>query len=180
MPDLARKIVYLTEAQHETLVTNGTITVGNVTVTYNPNDIYVTPSPGIATVLETEEIINEYEEDEGMVVETVFVTDQNSGTAYFETILDATDIVAAFKSGKNIVFHLPETEGMGAYGALPGYLQAVAYSDAYEYDVYSYPAGFCLAQISIYPDGEGYSPSNSLYRTHVGENGKIQLGVNTD
>ena len=36
-------VVYLSEAQYQTLLTNGTITVGGVTVTYSANDIYVTP-----------------------------------------------------------------------------------------------------------------------------------------
>lgn len=38
------KIVYLTEDQAQTLFTNGTITVGGVTVNYSENDIYVTPA----------------------------------------------------------------------------------------------------------------------------------------
>ena len=38
------KVVYLTDAQYQTLVTNGSITVGGVTVTYSENDLYVTPA----------------------------------------------------------------------------------------------------------------------------------------
>lgn len=38
------KVVYLTEDQAQTLFTNGTITVGGVTVNYSENDIYVTPA----------------------------------------------------------------------------------------------------------------------------------------
>ena len=38
------KVVYLTEAQAQTLFANGSITVGGVTVTYSANDIYVTPT----------------------------------------------------------------------------------------------------------------------------------------
>lgn len=37
------KIVYLTEAQLATLIHDGSITVGGQTVTYNANDIYMTP-----------------------------------------------------------------------------------------------------------------------------------------
>lgn len=37
------KIVYLTEAQLATLIHDGSITVGGKTVTYNANDIYMTP-----------------------------------------------------------------------------------------------------------------------------------------
>lgn len=43
MPDFSKKIVYLSQAQYQELITNSTITVDGVTVTYNANDIYVTP-----------------------------------------------------------------------------------------------------------------------------------------
>lgn len=42
MPN-SKQIVYLSQAQYQELITNGTITVDGVTVTYNENDIYVTP-----------------------------------------------------------------------------------------------------------------------------------------
>lgn len=42
MPN-SKQIVYLSQAQYTELITNGTITVNGVTVTYNENDIYVTP-----------------------------------------------------------------------------------------------------------------------------------------
>lgn len=38
------KVVYLTDMQYNTLVANGTITVGQTTVTYSDNDLYVTPA----------------------------------------------------------------------------------------------------------------------------------------
>ena len=43
MADLG-KVVYLSEAQKETLFTQGSITVGGTTITYSDNDLYVTPS----------------------------------------------------------------------------------------------------------------------------------------
>lgn len=42
MPN-SKQIVYLSQAQYQELITNGTITVDGVTVTYDENDIYVTP-----------------------------------------------------------------------------------------------------------------------------------------
>lgn len=42
MPN-SKQIVYLSQAQYAELITNGTITVDGVTVTYDENDIYVTP-----------------------------------------------------------------------------------------------------------------------------------------
>ena len=43
MSDYLGKVVYLSEAEYNTLVTNGTITKNNVTVTYSQNDLYITP-----------------------------------------------------------------------------------------------------------------------------------------
>lgn len=40
------KVVYLTEAQKETLFTNGTLTANGNTITYNDNDLYITPKEG--------------------------------------------------------------------------------------------------------------------------------------
>ena len=40
-----QKIVYLSQAEYETLVTNGTITKGGVTITYSQDDLYITPEP---------------------------------------------------------------------------------------------------------------------------------------
>ena len=42
MPN-SKQIVYLSQSQYAELITNGTITVDGVTVTYDENDIYVTP-----------------------------------------------------------------------------------------------------------------------------------------
>ena len=42
MPN-AKRIIYLSDAQRQELFTNGTITVNGVTITYDDNDIYVTP-----------------------------------------------------------------------------------------------------------------------------------------
>lgn len=42
MPN-SKQIVYLSQSQYAELIANGTITVDGVTVTYNENDIYVTP-----------------------------------------------------------------------------------------------------------------------------------------
>lgn len=38
------QIVYLTEEQYLELMNNGSVTVNGVTVTYNENDIYITPN----------------------------------------------------------------------------------------------------------------------------------------
>ncbi len=43
MPDYSKNIVYLSKEQYQELITNETLTVNGQTVTYNDNDIYVTP-----------------------------------------------------------------------------------------------------------------------------------------
>ena len=43
MNDYSKNIVYLSKAQYQELITNNTITVNGQTITYNDNDIYVTP-----------------------------------------------------------------------------------------------------------------------------------------
>lgn len=40
------KIVYLSEAQAQTLFAAGTVTAGGVTITYDANDLYITPDGG--------------------------------------------------------------------------------------------------------------------------------------
>ena len=47
MADL-RKIVYLTEAQKDELFTQGTVTSNGKTVTYNANDLYITPDESVS------------------------------------------------------------------------------------------------------------------------------------
>lgn len=48
----AKQITYLSQAQYDQLVANRTITVGGVTVTYNEDDLYVTPQADPTVVTE--------------------------------------------------------------------------------------------------------------------------------
>lgn len=41
---IVRNVVYLSKAQLDTLIANGTITVDGTTITYSPDDIYMTPT----------------------------------------------------------------------------------------------------------------------------------------
>lgn len=47
MPNYSKRIIYLSEAQKTELFTNHTVTVNGTTVTYNENDIYVTPQEAV-------------------------------------------------------------------------------------------------------------------------------------
>ena len=42
MSNYMNQVVHLTEAQYQTLITNGSITVGGQTITYSPDDLYIT------------------------------------------------------------------------------------------------------------------------------------------
>lgn len=42
-----RRIVYLSAAEYQTLVTQGSITKGGRTITYNENDLYIVPDENV-------------------------------------------------------------------------------------------------------------------------------------
>lgn len=54
MAEYQRRVVYLSNAAKDELFANGTVTVGNVTITYSDSDMYVTPTSeaDIAAMLE--------------------------------------------------------------------------------------------------------------------------------
>ena len=41
--DYLNRVIYLSEAEYQTIVTNGSITKNDVTITYDANDLYITP-----------------------------------------------------------------------------------------------------------------------------------------
>lgn len=80
----------------------------------------------IATIAETQAIIDAYdeEEDEGMVVETEYYYDApNEG---YKSVMDAADIINAFKAGKNIVVHF---ESIASQNIPDSYAQLLYYAD---------------------------------------------------
>lgn len=60
MPNFAKKIVYLSAEQYQELVANGSIVVDGVMITYDPNDLYVTPQadPVIDVQIGNSSIVN--------------------------------------------------------------------------------------------------------------------------
>lgn len=102
-----------------------------------------------------------------MVVETIFhvfhddVYDTDHG--YFETVDTASDIAAAFKSGKNVVVHLPCDETAEYYAANYGlhsdmYIRLCGVQDGYVDSVEdeTYGMGFYF----YYSDYSGMSPAD--------------------
>ena len=72
----------------------------------------------VATLEETAEIINNYGmgDDDSMLVETELMFGDGSskffpdGCLYYETVMDASDIAAAYKAGKSVIFRLPASD----------------------------------------------------------------------
>ena len=52
MADL-KNVVYISNADYETLITNGSVTVNGTTVTYDPNDLYITPEEDLNIISAT-------------------------------------------------------------------------------------------------------------------------------
>ncbi len=61
MSEYQRNIVYLSEAQKNTLFATGSVTVGGKTVTYSDSDLYVTPTSSADIATAVEEWFNEHE-----------------------------------------------------------------------------------------------------------------------
>lgn len=96
-----------------------------------------------------------------MVVETVYYNNGIHGQG-FKSVMDYADIVSAFKAGKNVVIHFPNTEnepdaflkGPDAYVALAYYADAGTLQDT----SWSVPQ----FSISYVPDYIGYNIINEL------------------
>lgn len=87
----------------------------------------------VATIEETQAIITDYnnrEEDEGMVFEMVFI-DPEQGDPYYESVDSAEAIVAAFKSGKNVLLHYPSQFN---YLCTESYATMVGYDEPFDWD----------------------------------------------
>lgn len=52
MADL-KNVVYISNADYETLITNESVTVNGTTVTYDPNDLYITPEEDLNIISAT-------------------------------------------------------------------------------------------------------------------------------
>lgn len=87
----------------------------------------------VATVQETMAIITEYDEqedEEGMVFEMTFV-DPEQGDPHYESVDSAEAIVAAFKSGKNVLLHYPSQFN---YLCTESYATMVGYNEPFDWD----------------------------------------------
>ena len=128
----------------------------------------------VATVEETQEIITNYGEDDGMVVEMTFV-DVVGGGAYYESVSNVSDIAAAFMAGKNVVLHFPEQVEMTC---AESYVKMIGYSlEANDpYGSWSTPETVYLAF-----DGNGSYIGNYI-KTQEAEivNGKLKVPIYID
>lgn len=131
---------------------------------------------GAATLAETQTIIDNYgqEEDEGMVVDATFGS--SVGEAWFKTEVDAADIIAAFKAGRNVVVHCIGTEQSLSYSAPDTYLQMAAYQPS----VQNYNEGLYFARSGGLTQADGGYGTSNFTMTHIGQDGKLYIDIYVD
>ena len=147
--------------------------------------------PDIATIAETQEIIDEYGRNDPDVIaffETTLNYDEGMYAYYFETDDSAADISAAFMSGKSVVVHLPksvENSSPNVFGNIEVYLQLVMYQPEATYtNAYGYEntnaAWFGFSNLLMpVTDFEGNQSTvvtdDIMYVTVYWQNGKLRF-----
>lgn len=122
-------------------------TAGQVLTTDgNGGRSWTTVSVDVATIAETQAIIDEYRKDDDEVVtfETEFVS---TGTEGFVTVEDAEDITAAYTSGKTVRIHFPPSQEARNYSVYEGYADLVAYDPPYTDGQNPIPEKFHFAEM---------------------------------
>ena len=140
----------------------------------------------VATLLETQAIIDEYTGPGGVVFETTFGYDEDSGSYYYETSANASDIAEAFMSGKSVMIHLPYAapEGSGISNDIPeAYLSLVEYRPAgVDGNEYAFNEFFGISNAYlIEPEDSGLSVDVSsttfINYIDVTEDGKLRIWI---
>lgn len=157
--------------------------MGDIYVNCNPDGTggtKLTPGGGnytVATLQETQAIIDAYEEeeeeeeDEVMVFETVF--DNSGSVPHFVTVEDAADIFSAYESGKTVRIHFPDTA--------QSYLCYEAYVDAVAYDAPNESTSFSGMLYFTTPNNYiGNYIITDPQTVSVNSDGKLSFGVYTD
>lgn len=122
-----------------------------------------------------------------MVYQTTFNVG-GYGDAYFETVNDASDIIAAFKAGKNVIFYFPVTGGIFETGETgsrdygwktDAYMQMTYYQSAGAVDHNRNPEG-CIVCDWFLPFGSYQLQSLSFMETRIADNGKLRFQLYVD
>lgn len=123
MSDLS-KIVYLSEAQYNTLKTNGSITVGGTTITYSSDDLYLTPDQNIPVGGST-----------GQVLTKASNTDYDTAWTTIERVEDVAfpTGVTALNSGYNV--NNGYTIDLSKYKRVKAYFKCYQLTSNYNYGV---------------------------------------------
>lgn len=138
------------------------------------------PSISFATIEETREMMEAYgqeEEDEGMVVNATF-TKYGQHDVCFETEKTATEIIAAYKQGKNVIIRCVADEDSADYSFYSDvYLTVVAYQEAYSNAGTSYPPSI---GIESYPSANGGNWAASALNAVDVVNDKVRIQIYVD
>lgn len=155
MSDLS-KIVYLSAAQYETLKTNGSITVGGITINYSNNDLYLTPDTSVPAGGTT-----------GQVLTKASNTDYDTAWTTIERVDDIPLTNNKIVSGGSF-----QTIDLSKYKRVRCYYRCYSASNAnyaadggiIEMDTTRTP--FCAASqtlsYNVYDSGNGWSATNSM------------------
>lgn len=114
-----------------------------------------------------------YEGDEDMVFTANF-TNPQSGDPYYETEVDAADIIAAFISGKYCVIHFPDDENAKRYSCY----ECAAAVSACTVPNGSYSSGEIY--ISRLWDDDNLSSYIQIKYATIAENGKLHIPIYVD
>lgn len=162
MPNTANELVYLSDEQFQELVANGSIVVSGTTVTYNPDNIYVTPQQqpyimpingiptsdlaedAFASDVEIQAIIDEY----GSVPVQSYIFELQAYQLGLETVDDVDRIIDAFTSGHDVLLHVDLSITAGYSGDV--YYQLVGYQPGYTLNGVDYPPNFIIAGTNMF------------------------------
>ena len=150
--------------------TDGSIPGQVPTVTELSNEISeIEAQIAVATIAETQAIIDEWEEEIAMIYETQLV-DEGTYDMRFATEDDAEDIAAAFVSGKSVMIHIP---GIITYIVPEIYIRMTGYA-------YPYQSGGGAGSLSEQFVFGIPNSTNITQNIYVDANGKLCFPVYVD
>lgn len=141
--------------------------------------------PKIATISDVRSMMEDYDQgdDDDMMFEFNFAFD--NGNPYFESVDDASVIIAAANQGKSIVFKINDNDINGytplGYGVhAPAFLSVVRFFPQHvEYDQ-TIPASFSVYLQQTYTESSSDLYVENLQMVTVGQNGKLYWPIYVD
>ena len=142
--------------------------------------------PEIATIRDVRSMLENYDDqgdDDDMMFEFNFAFD--NGNPYFESVDDASTIIAAASQGKSIVFKINDNDINGytplGYGVhAPAFLSVVRFFPQHvEYEE-TIPPSFSVYLQSTYTESSNGLDTGNLQAITVGQNGKLHWDIFVD